>query len=336
MNHLHRAAAVFCLAVSSLFSTTALAQGAPDKIVLLSAGPAVSFSPFYMLELLPFAKEEGLDYSVKTTLANTMNLTIAGEGDLAILGLSSALVPARDGKETSIVYALASGLATGFVVGTSKVKSVADCTRMSSSMAGSAVYSATVAYKTMTNANFNILQLGDPAQIIPSVLSGGSDCGISALGVVTPGLDKGLHLVIDPRNAATIPPGTIQDTIGTGLWGMKDNVQKKSAAMIKLMRVIAKMQQYIAKSTPAEMAALLVKHDAYKAFKPEVAAQQIEQERQFWFPNSGYFPQAAWTPTLKYYQYGFPFIDAANKIYSWESRVDMSFWTKVNGQPARK
>ena len=203
-------------------------------------------------------------------------------------------------------------------------------------MAGSAVYSATVAYKTLTGAAYNVLQLGDPAQIIPSVLSGGSDCAVSALGILQPGLDNGLHLVVDPRIPSTIPAGTIQDTIGTGLWGMRDNLQKKRSAVVKLMRALKRVEQYIKTTSTAEVAALLVKHNEYKAFKLDVATRQLEQEKLFWFPNGGYFPSVSWTPTLKYYQYGMTFIDPANKIYSWDSRVDMSFWVAANGQPARR
>jgi ABC-type nitrate/sulfonate/bicarbonate transport system substrate-binding protein len=321
------------LAIAAIASPAALAQ---DKIIMMSAGPAISFSPIYLLELLGYAKDEGLDYSVKTVFANTLNLVVAGEGDLAVIGLSSALVPAREGKETSIVYSLATGLATGFVAGTQKIKSIKDCTRVSTSMAGSAVYSATIAYKNMTNAPYSVLQLGDPAQIVPSVLSGGSDCAVSALGILQSGLDNGMHLIVDPRVPSTIPPGTVQDTIGTGFWGMKDSLQKKRPAVEKLLRAMKRVHQYIRTTPTSEVAALLVKHEQYKAFKPDVALRQLEQEKLFWFPNDGYFPSSYWAPTLKYYQYGMPFIEPGNKLYAWESRVDMSYWIAANGQPARK
>ena len=50
------------------------------------------------------------------------------------------------------------------------------------------------------------LQWGMTNQVVPSVLSGGSNCAVSAFGVLRPGLENGLHLVVDPRNPATIPP----------------------------------------------------------------------------------------------------------------------------------
>lgn len=334
MNRLCRAVVVLGVA---MLSPSAFAQAAAqDKLTVMSGGAAISFSPFYLVEALGYAKDEGLDYSVRTVFANSLNLVVAGEGDLSALGLAAALVPAREGKETSIVYTIGSGLATGFMIGTSKIKSVTDCTRVSTSQVGSATYSATIAYKTMTNATFNVLQLGDPAQIAPSVLSGGSDCALSALGMLQPGLDNGLHLVVDPRVPSTIPAGTIQDTLGTGLWGMKENLQKKRSAMVKLMRALKRVEQYIKTTPTAEVAAQLVKHKDYQAYKPDVALKQLEQEKLFWFPNGGYFPVSSWEPTLKYYKYGMPFIDAANKIYSWEARVDMSYWTAANGQPPRR
>src|SRR3977135_1765122 len=98
MNRITRALALLCVAVSP---SLAFAQGAQlEKITMMSGGPAISFAPVYLLELLGYAKEGGLAYQVKTVFANTLNLVVAGEGDLAVLGLASGLVPAREGKET--------------------------------------------------------------------------------------------------------------------------------------------------------------------------------------------------------------------------------------------
>jgi DNA replication protein DnaC len=30
------------------------------------------------------------------------------------------------------------------------------------------------------------------------------------------------------------------------------------------------------------------------------------------------------------------FIDGANKLYTWDERVDMSYWISANGQPANR
>ena len=59
-------------------------------------------------------------------------------------------------------------------------------------------------------------------------------------------------------------------------------------------------------------------------------------EKLFWFPDGGYVRNSTWPGTLAYYKYGLPFIDAANKLYTWEERVDMSYWIAANGQPAGK
>jgi ABC-type nitrate/sulfonate/bicarbonate transport system substrate-binding protein len=302
----------------------------------MSAANVTNLATVYLLETLGYAKDEGLDYSVKTALANALNLVVSGDGDLAAVGPSAALVPVREGKETSIIFALGSGTAVGFVAGTQKIKSIADCTRVSTSQAGTSTYSIAMTYKAATNANFNVLGLGDANQILPSVLSGGSDCAITALGLLQGGLDQGLHLVVDPRIPSTIPPNTIQDTIGSAFWGMKDNLQKKRSAVEKLMRAMKRVEQYVKTAPLADVAAALIRHEDFKAYKVDVLAKQIELEKLFWFPDGGYIRSASWPGSLRFFQYGLPFIDPANKIYSWDSRVDMSYWVSVNGQPARK
>ena len=334
MRYLARTIALLCVAVSP---SLVLAQGAPlEKLTVMSAANVVNLTHIYLLETLGYARQEGLDYSVKTTRANTLNLVVAGEGDLAAVGASAALVPVREGKETSIVYSLGSGTALGFMAATQKIKSITDCTRVSTTTPGTALYSVAMAYKAGTGASFNILGIGDANQIVPSVLSGGSDCAIGALGFLQAGLDNGLRLLVDPRIPATIPPGTIQDTVGSSLWGMKDNLQKKRSGIEKFMRAMKRVEQYIKTASPAEIAAGLIKHEDFKTFKQDELAKGIEPEKLFWFPDSGYIRSSTWPASLKYFQYGLSFVDPANKLYSWESRVDMSYWIAAYGQPSRR
>jgi hypothetical protein len=193
-----------------------------------------------------------------------------------------------------------------------------------------------MAYKTTGGGKFNILELGDANQIVPSVLSGGSDCAVSALAVLQPGLDRGLQLLVDPRNPATVPPNTIQNTISSGLWGMKANLNQKRPAMEKLMRALKRVEQFIKTATPEQVAAELIKHPDFKTFQADAIAKQVVGEKLFWFPDGGYIRNSAWPGTLAYYKYGLPFIDGANKLYSWEERVDMSYWITANGQPANR
>lgn len=332
MKYLARAAAALALAALPVW---AAAQSA-DKLVALSAGNTTPLAPIYLAEVLGYAKQEGLDLTVKTVFANSLNLVVAGEGDLSVIGVSSALVPVREGKETSIIYAISSGLGTGFMAASPNVKSIADCTRVSTSRAGSAVFSSAMAYKEKGGGKFNILELGDANQIVPSVLSGGSDCAVSALAVLQPGLEKGLKLLVDPRDPASVPPNTIQNTVSSGLWGMKANLRQKRPAVEKLMRSLKRVEQYIKTATPEQVAAELVKHPDFKTFPVEVIARQVVGEKLFWFPDGGYVRNSAWPGTLAYYKYGLPFIDAANKLYSWDERVDMSYWISANGQPANR
>lgn len=317
-------------------ATFALAQATPDKLVALSAGNTTPLAPIYLAETLGYAKQEGLDLTVKTVFANSLNLVVAGEGDLSVIGVSSALVPVREGKETSIIYAISSGLGTGFMAASPNVKSIADCTRVSTSRAGSAVFSSAMAYKTTGGGKFNILELGDANQIVASVLSGGSDCAVSALAVLQPGLEKGLQLLVDPRNPATVPPNTIQNTVSSGLWGMKDNLRQKRPAVEKLMRALKRVEQFIKTASPEQVAAELIKHPDFKTYTPDAIAKQVVGEKLFWFPDGGYVRNANWPGTLAYYKYGLPFIDAGNKLYSWDERVDMSYWISANGQPANR
>ncbi len=332
MKKFTRAAAALALAALPFLA----AAQSGDRLVALSAGNTTPLAPIYLAETLGYAQQEGLSLTVKTVYANSLNLVVAGEGDLSVIGVSSALVPVREGKETSIVYAISSGLGTGFMAASANVKSIADCTRVSTSRAGSAVFSSAMAYKVNGGGKFNILELGDANQIVPSVLSGGSDCAVSALAVLQPGLERGLRLLVDPRNPSTVPPNTIQNTVSSGLWGMKDNLRQKRPAVEKLMRALKRVEQFIKTAPPEQVAAELVKHPDFRTFPVDVIARQVVAEKLFWFPDGGYVRGSAWPGTLAYFKYGLPFIDGANKLYSWDERVDMSYWIAANGQPSSR
>ncbi len=117
---------------------------------------------------------------------------------------------------------------------------------------------------------------------------------------------------------------------------MRDNLVKKRTAVEKLMRALRRVEQFAKTAPSAEVAAALIKHDDFKIYKVEDMASQVDLEKTFWFPDSGYIRRDAWPGNLRYFRYGLPFIDPANKLYSWESRVDMSYWIAANGQPARR
>jgi ABC-type nitrate/sulfonate/bicarbonate transport system substrate-binding protein len=109
MKKFTRAAAALALAALPFLA----AAQSGDRLVALSAGNTTPLAPIYLAETLGYAQQEGLSLTVKTVYANSLNLVVAGEGDLSVIGVSSALVPVREGKETSIVYAISSGLGTG-------------------------------------------------------------------------------------------------------------------------------------------------------------------------------------------------------------------------------
>jgi ABC-type nitrate/sulfonate/bicarbonate transport system substrate-binding protein len=299
--------------------------GDSDTLVLVTGGASANQMAPYLAELLGYAEEEGLSLSVNSVDANVLNIVVGGQADVGEIGSGTALVPVKDGKDTAIIYGVGPGAGSGFMAGTDGIETFADCTRVATHKAGSAAYSAAAAYKKATNAGYEILEYGAPGDVVASVLAGHNDCAVSSSGILTPGLEKGLHLIIDPEDPATIPPNSVQGAVGVGLWGMKDNLEHKRSAVVKLMKAMVKVEAYLKKTDPEEVAKVLVTHSDFETNDVSQLARNVAAETGLMFPNSGEILEQEWPSTLSFYSWGLPFVDPDDSLWSFENRVDMSY-----------
>lgn len=304
-------------------------SGGSDSLFVATGGASANQMVPYLAETLGYAKEEGLDLKVKTLEANTVAAVVAGRADIAEFGAGSALAPVGEGKDTSIIVGLQGGETTGFVMAGKGIDEITQCKRLATNPKGSSAYSSAAAYKKATGATYDIVEFTTPADVAASVVSGQTDCASSSLGVLSAGLSQGLHLIIDPNKPEQIPPDSIQGTVGVSLWGMKDELQKKSAAVEKLMKALVKVQKYLETATPDEIAASLKKNSDFTAYEAAALATAVKGELPFLFPNDGRIDADQWPATLTYYKYGNPAIDPTGDVWSFDKRVDMSYMDKA-------
>jgi hypothetical protein len=190
-----------------------------------------------------------------------------------------------------------------------------------------------MAYKNATGAGFNVVPITDATQVLPSVLSGTNDCALYALSTLKPGLASGaIHLVVDPQDLATVPKDTLQGTIGISLWGLKANLQEKRSAMVKLMKALLQADQYMKTATAREVGAALHKFPDLQTFTEEQLATLYEAEKPFLAPERGFISKEVWPATLRLYAYGTPFVNGTDAKWSYEQRVDMSYFNAAAGK----
>lgn len=301
-----------------------------DSLFVATGGASANQMVPYLAQTLGYAEEEGLDLEVKTLEANTVAAVVAGRADIAEFGAGSALAPVSEGKDTTIIVGLQGGETTGFVAAGEGIDDLTQCKRLATNPKGSSAYSSAAAYRAATGATYEIVEFTTPADVAASTVSGQTDCASSSLGVLSAGLSQGLELIIDPNKPEQIPPNSIQGTVGVSLWGMKDVLAEKSAAVEKLMKSLVKVQEYLETATPEEIAESLIENDDFKAYDPAALATAVEGELPFLFPNDGRIDADQWPATLTYYKYGNPAIDPEGDVWSFENRVDMSYLDKAS------
>jgi ABC-type nitrate/sulfonate/bicarbonate transport system substrate-binding protein len=234
---------------------------------------------------------------------------------------------AQQGKQTQVIWAMQRGGASSYGVAKAGINSLKDCKRVAGNVIGLSGYGTLLMYKEALNASFEIIQVGDTTQIIPSVLSGQNDCAMAGLSAVTPGLQSGLHLLFDPRKDPLPDPQVLKAT-GDGLWGLKDNIDKKKSAVVKLMKALNKGQEYLRTHTDDEIAAALQKH-------PDMTTRTIDNVKStflgdkpfltFADQNPGAITEATWQSNLKLYGSSFPYAANGQGAFSYANMVNMSY-----------
>lgn len=328
-----------CAAAAALVAAASLAacvdaEGSADEqnsLFVATGGATANQMVPYLAEVLGYADDEGLDLTVQTLEGNTVAAVVSGRADVAQFGAGSALAPIGEGKDTALILGLQAGKATGFVVAGDGIDDLSQCQRVSTHPRGSSAFSSAAAYKKATDATFEIIEFTTPTDVVASVLSGQSDCASSSLGVLSPGIEQGLHIILDPRVESEIPPDSVQGTTGVSFWAMKDVLARKSGAVDKMVGATAKVEAYLETATPDEVAAALMQHPDFAANDSATLTANAEAEMPFLFPDGGRITAENWPATLEYYQVGNPAIVPGQEIWSYDERVDMSFLDTATG-----
>lgn len=295
-----------------------------------------SFTQVWVADVEGFYEDENLDVEITVAGANLVNLLVSGQADIGVLGTSSAFLPVREGRSTSILYLNSGGAIGGFLAAEPGVETVNDCTRMATFNVGSSGYAWTVLYKEAFNADYDIVPVQDVPAIISTVTSGGANCAVSSLAAFGEQLENGdLHLIVDPRDEEAFPPSIPRNLVEGAVWGMTDRLEEKQSAIVRFLRAYHEGFQTINASTSGEIAELLRNADSeWRAFPREALTERIESTRFSFTPLDGYVPPDVWSGTLQFFREGgLDFIDPDDPEWSYEERVDTSYYEEAIGSP---
>jgi ABC-type nitrate/sulfonate/bicarbonate transport system substrate-binding protein len=274
-----------------------------------------------------FAKH-GVDVKVTLTGLNTAAAVVSGQVDLGLIGPGQALVPVRDGKQTSVVYA-GGGKGQGFVASSKPLASVADCTKLVTSQPGTTIYSWGQIFKQIYGAKYEVVVSNDPTTSVAQVVSGQADCVAHLAAALQPAVDQGkLHFVVDPSDPATSQKIQATTTaVESSLWGMTDNLKKKTDALQRFMGAYQESLQKLKSSTDAQVGEMLHKSAllAPTGDATQLATRYAKVKYSI-SPADGMIDEQAWTDTLKFMIAGnVDYLNLTDAKWSAAQRVDMSY-----------
>jgi ABC-type nitrate/sulfonate/bicarbonate transport system substrate-binding protein len=311
------------------------ASGAKEKLVIAAGGVTNSNAAIYIARLAGFYDAEGLDVEIKQAGGNASTLVVSGQADLGQLGIATALTPIKDGKQTAVVFGTSAG-PLAFVVGNPKITDVKQCKRVTTTFVGSGPYSEVPVYQKAFNVTWDVVPLTDTPSVPNLVISGQADCAVASYSVLGKAIDGNqVRILVDPREQA----GKIPSYVEVAIYGLKDKLPGKRAAVEKLLRALVKAYQLIAEKSPADLATMLRQDRDFQAISQEQLVKQIEVEKPIAMkaPNSGYIAASTWPGNLAFLRDGgSTFIDPQEDKWSYANAVDMSYYEAANGKPAQQ
>jgi ABC-type nitrate/sulfonate/bicarbonate transport system substrate-binding protein len=287
----------------------------------------------YVANISGYFAAENLSVSITRNISSIPPV-LSGQADIGSFGPAMALQPVRDGKDTSIILAHAGNGIAGFVVGSPQVNDITHCGRMSTLPVGTSVYAWTILYKKLFRAGFAVANLGDAASAIATVVSGQSDCAVIPLTNALTAISSGkLHLIFDPRVAGELPSG-FPKAVPEGVeWGLTNNLKQKRTAVVKFERAILRAVAFIKNSSATDIATILRKDPAWQTYTQEQLSQALDAIKAFEFPNDGYIGASSWPETIDFlYQGGQTYLVPSDPKWSYDQRVDMSYYTAAGGK----
>lgn len=325
------AAALVMATLAACGETSSSNADGQEKLIVGLAGANSASTPLYVPLVLGYFEDEGLDVTFKTGSTTLIQTLVAGQVDLAFLGSSGATVPAGEGKPTSITYGVVGQGSTAWTVGSPGVKSIDECKRFATSSAGTAPY----AWASEINQGFKtgaeIVSIPDQEARVASMETGSVNCMNGSAARLAALVENGKATwLVRPDEPDTLPEGTSLDLMEAGIVSMRDEADKMRPELVAFIRALNKGAEYVKSHTAEEIAAVLMEHPDFAAFKEADLAVGIDLDLTTMYPNDGVINQEAWEDTLTWMsRAGLEGFDPKAPEVSFDEIVDMSYFDEA-------
>jgi ABC-type nitrate/sulfonate/bicarbonate transport system substrate-binding protein len=283
--------------------------------------------------------------------SNTINLVVSGQADLATYTGAGAAQVALQGKPVSGI--MSSEVNPGAALSTAPgitsladLKNATNC-RWAVAAAGSQAYWQALVYqRELGLANkCTLVQLATTPLQIQGIVSGAYQAAVTGLTSVIPFVSQGVHILINPVSPSYLSTYG-RDLYQAGLiWGLKDNLQSKSAAVVAYIRGSFDASQYLWTHNDKQVAEQLLKNPLYAGNTLDQMVAFVAYNRPFIGNNTSrskggslskpnYMSAADWKQAMTVFgQFGLSGFDTSSSSVQYPAIIDMSYWNKAFPKP---
>jgi ABC-type nitrate/sulfonate/bicarbonate transport system substrate-binding protein len=289
-----------------------------------------------------FFKKQGVNVVINTGLgSNTGPAVVAGQDDIGQLGMAAPLQYAKAGKSTTVIYGstglgLASNLYTSKkITSIAQLKAKKPCT-IATLTQGSSVYGTSSYFNKTLGLGCKLVVFSGTPEIIGAVSTGRADAatGVNDSMEAAIAAGKANQLVNSQSAADRAKYLTSQLFTDVDYFGMTTNLASKKDTVVRFLKGMGQVNQFIRTGDPTAIATILHKNSIYQTLPVSTLAKQIQSDRIYIAPYSGYIGRSDWERGLQVLNsYGLTDFDPADPIYAYDKRVDMSYYTQALGQP---
>jgi ABC-type nitrate/sulfonate/bicarbonate transport system substrate-binding protein len=318
------------------------AGGSSTKITKLTyvvGGPDVSYAPmYYALAKGMFAKKN-LDVSIKDVGAETMTEIASGSADLAGVGFGQAMLPAVQGKDTSIIFGGDANGIAGNIIATKGTPSYTDCTKVVTLSAGTNPYAWAEALKSALRANWTITGTSEIPTALAALEGGHANCYVGSVSTVGNRIATGeLHVVLNgskpPAQLAPLFAGVQEGAIA----GLASNLANKKAAIERFLSVVEAALKAIRTVPAQDVATALHGFPDFSSTPVATLASQLREALPHISPapSNGYISSSIYATSVRFLKHAgstYSFLNSGDAKWDYSQRVDMSYYDAAIGRP---
>lgn len=315
------------------------------------ATPNTQFGVVFVAQALGLFAKNGLTVNLNPTgLAGTTALLTSGQDDIAFFTASAALLTAKQGIPTSVIYGAANNEIPMLVgpPGTTKIGQVqalnGKC-NMAGLGAGTEYYELQLIARDRLNLHCGISTFGvSYAAIIAAVASGRFQIGAVTPTFGYPAVAAGqVTALVDPLH----PTKTIKKVFHPNAYpallayGLSQNLSQKKQAVVAFVKSLYQAGSYIGSHTAGQLAQLSV-----SKLGSVFPGATVEQMTLAWQtaknviptgPRRGYVSPHLWKELLKNLTgWGLSDFHPSESVYAYGARANMNYWKTAIPNPTPK